>query len=186
MALWKKILLRSAGFGGGFAVVFALIVWLSLWWSNRPKEWTASAITAKPTELSFNEQGEELHFRFRYALTNNTKADYLVASPGGDALMKKLPEDGSLMKLDGATWDNDVRVPPKQTINVVFDVPIKLADYSTSIAELNAGTTEPARPTKKYVDFVNRRLKEMNGLVLMDYRDRFRIDLPSNWQKAGQ
>jgi hypothetical protein len=32
----KKILLRAAGFGGGFAIIGAAIVALALWWSSRP------------------------------------------------------------------------------------------------------------------------------------------------------
>jgi hypothetical protein len=69
-ANWKMILLRSAGFGGGFAIIAALLLGGIIWWSNRPKPWSENAITAKATEL-YTRQVERitLHssdgFRFR-------------------------------------------------------------------------------------------------------------------------
>jgi hypothetical protein len=48
MENWKRILLRSAGCGGGFAVVLSAILGTALWWSGRPakpKPWNTQAIT---------------------------------------------------------------------------------------------------------------------------------------------
>jgi hypothetical protein len=36
MQPWKNILLRAAGFGGGFAIVAAIIIRTAEWWSGRP------------------------------------------------------------------------------------------------------------------------------------------------------
>ena len=80
----------------------ALVFGLVMWWINKPKEWSRTAITAKPTELIFQQMGEELHFRFRYSLTNNTGADYTLSGADPNALMRKLPEDSSLAKVDNA------------------------------------------------------------------------------------
>lgn len=59
-ANWKIILLRSAGFGGGFAIVAALLLGGIIWWSNRPKPWSESAVTAKPTEIYTRQVDEEV------------------------------------------------------------------------------------------------------------------------------
>jgi hypothetical protein len=34
----------------------------------------------------------------------------------------------------------------------------------------------------QYSQFVQSRLGEMDGLVFMDYADRYRVDLPRDWQ----
>ena len=99
--------------------------------------------------------------------------------------MKKLPGESSLEKLDGATWDGTIQIPPKQSVNVTFDVPLELSAYSTSMAELNKDEKPgESEMSSRYTAFLDKRLKEIDGLVLMDYTDRYRIDLPSNWQNA--
>lgn len=181
-AAWKKTVLVSVGFGAGFAVLLAISASVAIWLAHRPLPWTSTAITAKPTHLVVETSGEELHFRFRYALTNHTSSDYIVVGPPNAALMKKIPEDSSLQRLDGANWDNTVRIPAGQSVNVVFDVPIRLADYNTTAAELNAADPNSEKMPAQYSQFVSSRLKEMNGLVLIDYANRYRIDLPRDWE----
>lgn len=181
---WKKILLVSAGFGAGFAAVLSLVALVALWSAHRPKPWNSTAITAKPTHLVVETSGEELHFHFRYALSNHTGSDYFVAGLQNAALMKKLPEDGSLQRLDGASWDDTIRIPAGQSVNVVFDVPIKLADFNTTADELNSEDQNSGGMPAKYSDFVDKRLKEMDGLVLIDYADRYRIELPRDWERS--
>lgn len=184
MAAWQKVLLAAVGFGAGFAVVLAISTAIAGWLAHRPRPWTSTAITAKPTHLVVETSGEEMHFQFRYALTNRTGSDYIVAGPPNAALMKKIPEDASLQRLDGATWDDTIRIPAGQSVNVVFDVPIRLADYNTTAADLNGGDPDSDQMPAKYSQFVESRLKEMNGLVLIDYVDHYRIDLPRNWNIA--
>ena len=183
MALWKKILLRSIGVGAGLGIVLLLAMTLYVWWSGRPKEWSSVAITAKPTEVTITTADEMMHFRFRYALSNHTKDNYIVPMPEDAALMRKLPEDASLEKMSGADWDKSVTIPPGQTVNLRFDVPIVLGAFSTSSAELGMPSDNSSgQAPSKYIEFVNTRLKEMNGFVLMDYGNRYRIELPSNWE----
>lgn len=178
---WKKTLFAAAGFGASFAIVLAISAAVAVWLAHRPRPWTSTAITAKPTHLVVETTGEELHFQFRYALTNHTGADYIVVGPQNAALMKRIPEDSSLQRLDGATWDDTIRIPAGQSVNVVFDVPIRLADYNTTAADLNSADSNSDAMPAKYSQFVDSRLKEMNGLVLIDYANRYRIDLPKDW-----
>jgi hypothetical protein len=181
MAPWKKLLLRSAGFGAGFAISVAVIGGLLLWWSNRPKQWSSTAITAKQTEIGIQQDGEELHFRFRYALTNKTSMDYALPSPISGALMRRLPEDSSIQKIEDAKWDESTRIPPDQTVNVYFEVAYKFSDFDTSAAKLygdkwvEGATGLDASPS--LTEFVKRRLASINGMVFLDYVNRFRIEL---------
>jgi len=154
------------------------------WWSSRPKQWSLTAITATPAELVFREQGEELHLQFRYALTNNTRTDYVLALPVAAALMRKVPEDSSLAKLNYARWEDNVRIPSRQTVSVMFEVSYNFSDYDTSAAELH-GYTPPdnSDPPPALMSFVGSRLKEMDGMAFLDYNARYRIELPKSWNK---
>jgi hypothetical protein len=170
---WKTVLLRAAGFGGGFAIVAVLVLGAIFWWTSRPKQWSDRSITAKPTQLIMQQTGEELRFEFRYAFTNHTNAEYALPSPDMGALMRKLPKDGSLDKMDGATWDTTIRIPPQQSIGVAFMLPYKSSDYNTSAAELE--------PEAKLTQFAGARLKEIDGLVFFDYASKYKVEMPKNW-----
>lgn len=181
----NRTLLVAGAFGAGFAVMLAVLATAVFWWMNRPKPWNSAAITAKPTKVVVETSGEELHFRFRYALTNHSSTDYIVMGPDNAALMKKLPADASLQRLEGASWDNTIRIPVGQSVNVVFDVPIKLADYNTTAADLNNSDPNSTGMPAQYSQFVQSRLREMDGLVLVDYANRYRIELPRDWQSGN-
>jgi hypothetical protein len=175
------------GYGAGFAVTLLLAVASYGWWSSRPKQWSNTAVTAKPTELSFQRQREEIRFRFRYALTNNTDIEYILATPSSAALMRKLPEDSSLAKV-AATWDDNVRIPPRQAVNATFEVTIKFSDYNMTAAKLHEeewvpGSAAEPKDSPEFMKFAGKRLAEMNGFALLDYSEKYRIDLPKNWNK---
>ena len=79
MELWKKILLRSAGFGAGFAIIASVVLGTMLWWSSRPpkqKPWNDKAIVASYESL--DTEGDANTFRFTYTLENKTDIDYRV------------------------------------------------------------------------------------------------------------
>ncbi len=184
LAVWKKMQLRDVGFGAGFAVALTVSIVAGQWWSSRPKQWSLTAITATPAELVFREQGEELHLQFRYALTNNTRTDYVLALPVAAALMRKVPEDSSLAKLNYARWEDNVRIPSGQTVSVVFEVSYNFSDYDTSAARLHGyPSADNSDPPPALMSFVTSRLKEMNGMAFLDYNARYRVELPKGWNK---
>ena len=156
------MLLRA--FGGGFAVIAALLLAGAIWLLNRPKQWSDRAITAKPTELMMQQTGDELRFEFRYAFTNHTNAEYELPAPDMGALMRKLPKDGSFDKMNGATWDGTIKIPPQQSVGMAFLMPYKFSDYNTSAAEIE--------PEAKLSEFAGRRLKDIDGLVFFDYASK--------------
>ena len=184
LAVWKKIPLRDVGFGAGFAIALIVSIGISQWWSSRPKQWSLTAITATPAELVFREQGEELHLQFRYALTNNTRTDYVLALPVAAALMRKVPEDSSLAKLDFARWEDNVRIPSRQTVSVLFEVIYNFSAYNTSATKLHGYTSaDDSNPPPALMSFVASRLKEMDGMAFLDYNARYRVELPKSWNK---
>jgi hypothetical protein len=186
LAVWKKIQLRDVGFGAGFALALIVSIGVAQWWSSRPKQWSLTAITAKPAELVFREQGEELHLQFRYALTNNTRTDYVLALPVAAALMRKVPEDSSLAKLNSARWEDNVRIPSRQTVSVMFEVIFSLSDYNSAATRLQGYTSAgDASPPPALMSFVASRLKEMDGMAFLDYNARYRIELPKGWNKLN-
>jgi hypothetical protein len=117
--------------------------------------------------------GDELRFEFRYAFTNHTNVEYALPSQDMGALMRKLPKDGSLEKMDGATWDGTIRIPPQQSIGVAFLMPYKFSDYNTSAAEVE--------PEAKLTEFAGHRLKDIDGLVFFDYSSKYKILMARNW-----
>lgn len=167
---WQIILLRSAGVGGGFAIVAALLLGGIIWWSNRPKPWSESAVTAKPTELYTRQVDEEVRVEFHYAFTNHTNTEYTLPSPDSGALMRHVPNASSVEKLDGATWDTTIRIPPRQSVAIVFSVPYRLAEFSITNEELDTND--------KLTEFLSRRLRDVNGMTFFDYAAKYRIEMP--------
>src|SRR5579859_3795853 len=125
MENWKRILLRSAGFGAGFALIAAVVVGGVVWWQSRPPKqtpWSDSAITAKYTLITLHNEGEELHLSFEYSLTNHTNAPYSLPGILSGTLMRRIPKEASLDKFDSGSWDDTLVIPPGQNFNVKFNV----------------------------------------------------------------
>lgn len=171
MQLWKKILLGAAGFGGGFAVVSAIIFGAILWWSYRPvkpKPMNPNAITAKFSGMAMGIREETLHLTVTYSLHNTTDRDYTLPSLG--EMMVVNPENKGLDTFEGITWDTTSRIPLGQTVNLKFDVPYALSSYNKTAADLT--------DLKAEVEFIKNRLKEIDGFRFFDYSERYEIDLP--------
>ncbi len=182
MPTWKRILIRSAGFGAGFAITAALIVGAVLWWQHRPKPWSSNAVTAKIGELAFQQLGEDLHITFQYALTNNTKEDYRLPQPLDVALMRTLKESGSIENVDSFGWQS-VMVPSHQTVSVTFEVIYPFSDFGTNAEELYGPNNPQREITNKFTKFVNERLQVYrDGFAFLDPAKKYRIELPSDWQ----
>ena len=183
MKEWQKLCLRAGGVAAGVTVAVAAVAITLYWWSERPKQWSEKAVTAQLNELVFQQVGEELDFKIKYALTNSTDRDYVLATGSSATLMCKSAENGALSKIDGATWPTDLTLPARQKVEVTFVVPYKFAEYNTSADELygkapRADDGKPLEPSKDLMEFVSRRLKNVNGFVLFDFTSRYRIVLP--------
>jgi hypothetical protein len=172
MENWKRILLKAAGFGAGAVVALVVCALALFWWSQRPKPWTDSAISAKYTQITLEQEGEELHLVFEYALTNHTKNPYTLPSTYSGALMRRIPSDKSFDKIDGSSWDDTLIIPPGQSFNMKFKVVYKLSEYGTTSEKLN--TYAPSEDHKAFApealnEFTNHRLSAIDGFVFYDY-----------------
>ena len=176
---WKKILLGSAGFGVGLALTLVVLLGGSYWWAERPKPWTSAAITSGAPEFSMT-TGDELTFRVRYPLTNRTKHDYIFPTASRGTLMFKRSDDGSLVKVEDATWDENLdTLWPEDERNLCDKV--KLSDYNTSLEKLTQTPKDSDGIGPDLVKFLDKRMQEIAGFVFFDYRDNYKIDLPRNW-----
>ena len=176
MENWKRILLRSAGFGAGFAAVAAAIIGVAVWWTERPvkpKPWNTQAITpAGKNGLEIQTRGEVFHLQPKCNFKNNTDKDYRIAAESG-TLMSVSPDNDGLEKLDDVTWDHTIIIPSGRTVNVKFDIPYKLSEYGETASGL--------ADMHKLTEFADKRLKGIKDLRLLDYSERYEIDCPSSW-----
>jgi hypothetical protein len=177
METWKRVLLRSAAFGGGFAVVTAVIIGGALWWSSRavsPKPWNTNAVTpAGKNGLLVQVRQDIFHIEPRCNLKNNTSTDYKMPSAESGTLMSVNPDNGGLEKLAGVTWDPTVVIFSGQSVNVKFDIPYTLTDYGETASSL--------ADDKKLIAFADRRLKDLKHLKFFDGSQRYEIDCPNSW-----
>lgn len=187
METWKRIVLWGISIGVGFALAASLVIGGAVWWPKRPAKpvtWSDSAITAKLTTITVQNDKDVLHIFFQYALTNHTDSTYSLPMDGGGSLMRRIPEDKSMDKFEGATWDSVLAIPANQTFIEKFNIVYNLSDYGTSTSELEKyepGENRKEDATQALAKFMNRRLSEIDGLVFYDYENHYRIELPRTW-----
>lgn len=168
---WKEIILKTAGFGGGFAVAAGILLGAAVWWSARPikpKPMNSHAIVGTFSGMEMQVRGDAMHLKVTYGLHNTTYKDYSVPAIG--ELMIVNPENKGLDALEGCTWDSSTTIPPGQTVNLKFDIPYPLSEYNMKTADLT--------DDKAMVNFIEKRLKEIDGFRFFDYGNRYEIDLP--------
>jgi len=182
----QKLFVRAGAVAAGVTFALAVIGFTVYWWVQRPKPWTEKALTGQYSQLLFQQVGEGIQVTFAYALTSSTDEDYILPNSETGALMRRNPDDGSLVKLDGATWPI-FTIPAKQKIEVRFTVPYKFADYNTSAEELSGKPEvlleKGAEPSQRVLGFVGRRMKEIDGLVFFDFSKRYKVLLPEKWRE---
>jgi hypothetical protein len=70
-------------------------------------------------------------------------------------------------------------------VSVKFQVPYRFTDYGATEAEMKEPNKSGDMAPDKLSTFLNHRLKETpDGFAFLDYQDRYRIELPSNWQNV--
>lgn len=185
MENWKKILLRAAGFGAGFAVITAVIVVFVLWWSSRPprpKPWDDKAITASYESL--DTEGDANTFRFVYTLQNNTDADYRIETDSGVHLAAFLKRSQALSFSDTQNLHTDfpIYIPTKSRvrlqIHLNYPYPIK-PNYQASDDEQHDFNTRVAQ-------FVTKELGNVDGFVLLDENSKDKIVMSNGWVERAK
>ena len=185
MEPWKRIVLKAAGFGVGFAVVAALIIGTCLWWSSRPvkpKPWNKAAISASYEAILA--AGKDNTVEIMFTLRNNTDQDYKVTDESSThvGVSTRQFQVTNYQDKDFARFDYPIFVPAKSQVQVILNVPLIMKERlrdGASDDEEHDYNTRVAQLMKVAADNVS-------GFVLLDDNARYEIDLPEGWtERAG-
>ena len=184
MENWKKILLRAAGFGGGFAIVAALIFGGILWWSYRPvkpKPWNTTAITATFDNLTT--EGPTHTIRYQYTLENHTDVDYRLADDSHAQLgiSKMQTKSIDFDTNNFVTLGFPIYVPAKSRVNVSLHMPLQY----TEDVDFSAPDDVQHDFYTKLSKYVGDAINNVEGFVLMDDNNRYEIIFPNGWTAIG-
>lgn len=178
MPTWKRILLRSVGFGAGFAVVLVIVVGVWTWYRERPKPpkpWNEHAITAEYESVTT--KGDENYVSFEYVLQNNTESDYRLTSMTGVDLTAKLGRTRSFAQFGGLidAIAFPIFVPAKSRTSVAITIP-----YPYKVKPKSTPTREERDKYNSDVEqYVKSEFPNFDGLVLFDSSNHYKIDFPS-------
>ena len=175
MTTWQRIFIRAAGFGVGCVVTIIIAIALWSYFSSRPtkpKPWNESAILAEFSEITVN-TGDKIVAHFRYLVENTTEYDYSLPSDG-EAAFIKLPETKGLTKDHDIAWDVGTFVPTGQKVAINFRLTYDYSEYSFPKSDIDN--------IEKFSKFMNRRLSEVDGFVILDKENRYQIDFHRGWK----
>jgi hypothetical protein len=183
---WKKFAIRAFFGGVGFAIALAIFAGAALWYHERPehpKQWNSTALKATFDTIEFTSGGSSTKdgyypVDFYYNVHNNTNRNYHI---NGSALtpMAVLTDGNVLSKEFGhyqasdATVDGPAFIPPGGTARITLRISYRYPDEFTEADKNNA---------KKTITSMNYRLKELNGFVIFDEQNHYRVDLPEGWK----
>lgn len=182
---WKRILLKAAGVGGGFALVAAVILGIVVSWSGRPvkpKPWDDKAIVASYESL--DTEGETNTFRFNYTLENKTDIDYRVETDSRVHLAAFLKQSQALSfsNSENLHADYPIYIPAKSRvrfqIHLGYPYPIK-PDYNASNDVRHDFYTKEAQ-------YVTNELGNVDGFILLDDDHRYKIVMPNGWTERAK
>lgn len=182
MENWKKLALRAASFGAGFAVVAALL-WV--WWASRPAKpmpWNTAALTG--TYESVGTEGIKNTIVFNYIVENTTDSDYQAVDKRSLHIAVDIVDSNSLM-FEGP---ESLRV----------DYPIYIPAHTRVRLRLHLNVSYPERISAQgslddHHDFDTRLCRylatsasDFNGFSLLDDNLRYRVNLPNGWVQRAK
>jgi hypothetical protein len=74
------------------------------------------------------------------------------------------------------TWEKNLYIPSGQKVNVSTILPITYSEFNFS--------EQKANDEKQLSAFIDRRLAEIDGFVLFDPTNRYKIDFPNGWPET--
>jgi len=181
----KRIVLNSAGLGGGFALVAAVILGVCIWWGSRParpKPWNTTAITATYDDV--RTEGETNTVAFDYTLQNNTDQDLRISDGTNVQVAAHLRQSNALSfsKQDTITTTYPIYVPAHSrshfTIGLAYPTPMKGDSDAPDDVRHDAQT--------KLAQYIVKNLNNIDGLVLMDDITKYQINLPDGWDARAK
>jgi hypothetical protein len=185
MKTWKQVAIRAVFGGIGFALAAAAIVGAVIWYSYRPKPvppWNPHALTAKFDTFEFtigaSDETTSYPVAFYYNVENNTNQTYQFTPADLTALAilthgNAISKDFGHYQSGAATVDGPPFIPPGGTARIGIKVSYLFPDEFTNADKQDA---------KKIIETLGHRTDELNGFVIFDEQNHYRIDLPRGWQ----
>lgn len=183
---WKRIFLRSAGLGVGFALTLAVILGIVVWYDSRPKPpkpWDNRTIQAvfdrTIPEHAIGKVG------LRYSLKNSGNEDFRI-------------ENKESIQISIRIGDDDELTPFNRVVSLETPVFIPAGRKSMVFLYLQTGETWtnfkhvlPAQATdedekeyeKAVLDYLGG--TRITGFAVFDESHRMEIDFPAGWQGTG-
>jgi hypothetical protein len=185
ITIWKKIAIRAVFGGIGLGIGAVAIIGAAVWYPNRPKPtppWNSKALTAKFDTMEFkigaSDETTSYPVDFYYNVQNNTNQTYQF-TPAGLTPLAVLTRGNALSKDFGhyqasaATVDGPPFIPPGGTARIGIKVYYLFPDEFTDADKKNE---------KKLTESLGHRTDELNGFVIFDAQNHYRIDLPRGWE----
>lgn len=204
VAWWKRLVVVGFSIGTGVGLILVLVGFF-IWRSSRPASllpWNKSAIEASMINfdvLNFYPVSDADHtsalpgtdVSYEFDLHNTTNADYMLEPPRKSVIaMQKLKSSGTLIDGSGLVWrtlkgteeisgpetyvDKPILLPPGQAVRVVFILSYQFFDASAHKAPTESQLTQFGREQSKDID----------GFVLLDQVNHYRIELPIDETKV--
>lgn len=183
MPLWKKLLLRSFGFGAGFGLVLCFAIGIWAYYKSRPKPpkpWDTRSITAEFD--SVRPSGDKNYLTFYYVLENNTDFDYRLESGTGIDVTVKLKKAKTFAQFGGLrdSLKFPVFVPARRRVRF----PLTIL-YAYQVKEPEKSTPEERERYETEVrKYVTDELANLDGFVLFDSSSRYEVDFPNGWKQG--
>ena len=186
METWKRILLRAAGFGGGFAITAAVVIGLLIWCSGRPKKpkpWNKTAVTAsfEPVDT----EGEQNTFSVAYTLQNNTDTDVQITDKTSVRLAALLTRSKSFSfdQSDGLlSTEYPIYIPAKS--RALFHLHIK---YPSDLKDdVNASQDVRHDWETKVCKYMTDQFNNLDGFAMLVDTERYEVDMPNGWIQRGK
>jgi hypothetical protein len=179
----KTLLLKSAGFGAGFALAISAIIGIAIYVTSLPKserKWDDNAVTASFSEVTFN-TGEAPTVNLSFTLNNTTGRDYSVPNDK-DSIFMELPDTKALYQYNNSpdpflqTVSIDPTfIPSNQRALVTLHLIYSYNDFYPKADKEN---------TEKMAKYIAKRLERIDGFQLFDKANRYEIIFPNGWKKT--
>jgi len=166
----KRLILIGLSFCAGFAIM--------LWYQARPKPWNTKAITV--SYKNADTEGKLNLIVFYYFLTNNTNDDYTIRDNRNIYLAIKLKNKDIYGRKDGnsiVTIDYPLFIPAKHRLQIQLHLIYSGPDKTKAIQ-----TEEDRSKYHKEVEaYISKELIDLDGFVIFDDNNHYRIDFPKGW-----
>ena len=182
MSAWKLVLLRTFGFGAGFAILLSAVGGALVWYKGRPKPpkpWNKQAITAE--YINVLPEGDKNDVSFHYVVQNNTDSDYRLDSDFGIETTGRLRQENGFAPFSShfVTAQYPLFVPAKSRVRMALSIPYPYPER----AKDKPTPDERKQYAATVAKYVTDEMGNLDGFALFDTINRYEIDFPSGWQQ---